>query len=155
MIVLAVCDSYAHFKAPIEEYIKRLGKTVEVRLIPSESRKHTEKHKIIQAETESIIKTLERLPRHKLILLIEDGKMLSTEDLDSVVSTVQMSGDKPVFLIGGAYGVDENQLKAYIHTRLSLGKMTLPHSLALLTVLEQIYRVGEIRKGSGYHHGNA
>ena len=60
-------------------------------------------------------------------------------------------GKKIIFAIGGAHGLDYSALKDSIDEELSLGKMTLPHSLALTILLEQVYRCSEIEKGSKYH----
>jgi len=56
------------------------------------------------------------------------------------------------FLIAGAYGIDDEILKDLIDKRISFSPMTFPHSLALLVLLEQLYRVIQIEKNTGYHH---
>ena len=56
------------------------------------------------------------------------------------------------FVIGGSYGVDREMLHDLIHDTLSLSTWTLPHALATLVLVEQLYRVDTIRRGSGYHH---
>lgn len=57
-----------------------------------------------------------------------------------------------VFVIGGAHGLDENVLKRANH-QLSLSSWTLPHELARLTLLEQLYRACTILRGEPYHKG--
>jgi 23S rRNA (pseudouridine1915-N3)-methyltransferase len=59
-----------------------------------------------------------------------------------------------VFIIGGSYGVDIDVLKVWRQILLlRLSHFVMPHGLALLVLIEQIYRAREIEKGSGYHHG--
>jgi 23S rRNA (pseudouridine1915-N3)-methyltransferase len=56
------------------------------------------------------------------------------------------------FVIGGPYGLNNAAMKAHVDMMLSFGGMTMPHGLAKLVVLEQVYRVGMIREGREYHY---
>lgn len=56
------------------------------------------------------------------------------------------------FVIGGPYGLDNAVMKEHVDMMLSFGGMTMPHGLAKLVVLEQVYRVGMIREGREYHY---
>jgi 23S rRNA (pseudouridine1915-N3)-methyltransferase len=57
-----------------------------------------------------------------------------------------------VFVIWGSYGLDSILMKPAIHESLSLGLWTLPHALASLIVIEQLYRVTNLLAGWKYHH---
>lgn len=57
-----------------------------------------------------------------------------------------------IFIIGGSYGVDLELMQELNPRRLRISDFVMPHSLALLVLMEQIYRAHEIMKGSGYHH---
>jgi 23S rRNA (pseudouridine1915-N3)-methyltransferase len=60
-------------------------------------------------------------------------------------------GGRPlVFLIGGSWGLDESLVKG-AHAKLSLGKMTWPHGIARLLLLEQLFRAEAILRGKEYH----
>ena len=89
----------------------------------------------------------------KLILLDSRGKQSSSEELAAFLAREQLSALPLLFAIGGSDGFDD-------HTRrtagfiLSLGKMTLPHELARIVLLEQIYRAFTILKGHPYHTGH-
>ncbi len=62
------------------------------------------------------------------------------------------TGEKIIFIIGGSYGVDLELLQELKPRLLRVSDFVMPHSLALLVIIEQIYRAHEIIKGSGYHH---
>ena len=93
------------------------------------------------------------MPRSHVIGLDVDGRVLSTQKFVDLVAHSEMEHSHLVFVIGGAYGYDRGALDDYIDDKISLSSFTLPHGLALLVLLEQIYRVRQIQKGSGYHHG--
>jgi len=57
-----------------------------------------------------------------------------------------------VFVIGGPYGFDEPKLTPYIDSKIAFGSITLPHGLAKVTLLEQLYRISTIRQGKSYHY---
>lgn len=91
--------------------------------------------------------------RHALILLDPGGKPLSSEELADFVQD-QMNRAVPVlFAIGGADGFTAEARKSAA-ARLSLGKMTLPHELARVVLLEQLYRAFTILQGHPYHSGH-
>ena len=91
--------------------------------------------------------------RHKLVLLDSRGKELSSEELASFLEREQMQAQPLLFAIGGPDGFsDEARRKAGLV--LSLGKMTLPHELARVVVLEQLYRAFTILKNHPYHVGH-
>lgn len=90
-------------------------------------------------------------PRAYKIALCVEGVSLSSEQLSAKMEDAASRGaSEIVFLIGSSFGLDAS-LKAQADLKLSLSKMTLPHSLARVVLCEQIYRAAEIARGSRYH----
>ena len=98
-------------------------------------------------ETESIIKSI---PTNSFVVALrETGKGLDSLSFAKLLSEKSVSHGSICFVIGGAYGfgdINEN-------LTLSIAPWTLPHQLARINLLEQIYRGLSINSGSGYHHG--
>jgi len=87
-----------------------------------------------------------------LVALDEYGKEMSSIQLSEFITKKGNMGTKKlVFLIGGAFGLDESVLKRADHTW-SLSKLTYPHQLVRLLLAEQIYRAYTIIKNEKYHH---
>lgn len=83
--------------------------------------------------------------------LTPEGKQLSSEDLADKLKDVKVSGKSSAcFLIGSSFGMSP-RLKAMADFQLSMSKMTFPHHLARVMVLEQLYRAEAIQAGSKYH----
>lgn len=91
--------------------------------------------------------------RHKLILLDSRGEQLSSEELAAFLDREQLQSLPLLFAIGGADGFSE-EARRQAGLVLSLGKMTLPHELARVVLLEQIYRALTILKNHPYHVGH-
>ncbi len=91
--------------------------------------------------------------RHELILLDPGGKQLSSEDLAVAVQDQMNRAIPVVYVIGGVDGFTAAARKAAA-SRISLGKMTFPHELARVVLLEQLYRAFTILKGHPYHSGH-
>ena len=143
--ILCVSDSDKHFASAIDEYLKRMGKDVEIITLKPE--KNWTREQIIAKETDTVISKLAKDTNYK-ILLSKDGKQTTTEDLVGVLST----HNSITFIIGGPYGLDEPKLDSIINIKVAFGKITLPHGLAKLTVLEQVYRVKSIMDWKEYHY---
>ena len=80
-----------------------------------------------------------------------EGKMLSSEELSEQIKSVKLSGKSSVcFLIGSSFGIAQ-KVKDIADYKLSISKMTFPHHLARILVLEQLYRAEAIQAGSKYH----
>lgn len=77
-----------------------------------------------------------------------NGDTISTDQLATSIERLKNSHPNILFLIAGAYGIDETILSASIQQRISFSPMTFPHSLALLILLEQLYRTEQIRKNT-------
>jgi 23S rRNA (pseudouridine1915-N3)-methyltransferase len=90
--------------------------------------------------------------RHKLILLDSRGKQLSSEELAAFLEREQVNSIPLLFAIGGSDGFSEEARRAGF--MLSLGKMTLPHELARVVLVEQLYRAFTILKNHPYHSGH-
>lgn len=87
-----------------------------------------------------------------LVALEERGKQLNSEGLaDFIQARANESTKQIVFLIGGAYGLDEAVLKRADH-KWSLSQLVFPHQLVRLILAEQIYRACTILKNEKYHH---
>lgn len=141
-------DSHKHFSEAISEYKKRLGKQVEV--IELKPVKKWTSEQIILFETKILQEKLDSQQGYKIILS-PTGKNISTEKFWEIIEIQKNSGNKIILAIGWANGLNYSPLKGIVDVELSLWKMILPHSLALMVILEQIYRCSEIEKWSGYH----
>lgn len=91
--------------------------------------------------------------RHKLILLDSRGKQFCSEELAEFLDREQMQSLPLLFAIGGSDGFSQGA-RQQASSVLSLGKMTLPHELARVVVLEQLYRAFTILKNHPYHLGH-
>ena len=86
-----------------------------------------------------------------LCIFTPEGKILSSEEFAGKLKDVKNSGKSSAcFLIGSSFGISQ-KVKDKADFKLSMGKMTFPHHLARIMVLEQIYRAEAIQAGSKYH----
>ena len=90
---------------------------------------------------------------HKLVLLDSRGKQFSSEELAEFLEREQVNATPLVFAIGGSDGFSEEARREASFT-LSLGRMTLPHELARVVLVEQLYRAFTILKNHPYHLGH-
>jgi 23S rRNA (pseudouridine1915-N3)-methyltransferase len=91
-----------------------------------------------------------RIPERSFVVLLDErGRQMTSEGLAEWLEERRQAGLDLVFVIGGAYGL---RLEGADLT-LSLGKMTLPHQLARVVLVEQLYRAHKILAGEPYHHG--
>lgn len=124
------------------EYSKRLGGycNLTVREIPDSNR-----------EQESTL-VLEALPENATIIVLDiQGKETSSETLASLIERYTVEGvSHLVFVIGGSDGLT-NAVKERASLRMSFGPITLPHNLARVVLLEQVYRAFKIIKREPYH----
>ncbi|MDD4151372.1 MAG: 23S rRNA (pseudouridine(1915)-N(3))-methyltransferase RlmH [Candidatus Gracilibacteria bacterium] len=147
--IISFVDSFKHFETPINEYLKRLQKEVFlVKLKPVNKGSIPE---IVKAETQVLKETLSKTKGYKVLLYIDSKQFDSISFADFIEKNRDLYSDI-VFIIGGAYGVDFELIKNEIDFKLSLSPMTFPHIMAILLLLEQIYRGISIKKGSEYHH---
>ncbi|WP_319470408.1 23S rRNA (pseudouridine(1915)-N(3))-methyltransferase RlmH [uncultured Pseudodesulfovibrio sp.] len=101
-------------------------------------------------EGEGILAKLK--PGDVLIILDEHGDRLTSRELAKRVRKwTDAPNQRPVFAIGGPFGLSDEVKKAARH-KIRLSDMTLPHELARLLLLEQLYRAGTILKNMPYHH---
>ncbi len=148
LIVLAsgkLREQYARLAA--ETYVKRMR-----RLAPFEVIEAPESRGGPPEETGR--KLLARLKDGDRVVLLADGGREYTSDqfARKVGRAIGSGPGRLVFVVGGPYGVGE-ALEARADERLSLSALTLPHELARVVLLEQIYRALTILRGGSYHHG--
>lgn len=95
---------------------------------------------------------LSKIPKSAwLCVLTPEGKIISSEDFADKLRDVKNSGKSSAcFLIGSSFGMAQ-KVKDKADFKLSMGKMTFPHHLARIMVLEQLYRAEAIQAGSKYH----
>ena len=93
-----------------------------------------------------------KIPKNSwLCIFTPEGKILSSEEFAGKLKEVKNTGkSSAVFLIGSSFGISQ-RVKDKADFKLSMGRMTFPHHLARIMVLEQIYRAEAIQAGSKYH----
>lgn len=140
-------DRSGLFAPGVDEYAKRLTHTHKVQLIELPESRATG----LKAKEEEGAQLLKKLtPRDALVALDERGKSLSSVDFAKWLGRQQDSARDVAFVIGGDEGLsDEVRGKATLV--MSLSAMTLPHRLARLVLLEQVYRAFSILRGEPYH----
>lgn len=141
-LIVAGKPALAYAKAGVEEYLKRLTRFGSYEIV------------MIKAGTRDEVseRLLERSHGCFRIALDERGECLSTRKFAEKIDSLEMRGDiKTVaFLIGAADGHND-LLRKKCDLVITLSPFTLQHELALLVLLEQLYRVASLKSGSPYH----
>ncbi len=108
--------------------------------------------KTLQTESDSLLKNID--PDTFVIVLDQSGIELNSKELgdllDSRNTKYEIRNSNLCFVIGGSWGLHES-VKKRANVILSLGKMTFPHSLARIMLMEQLYRAQMINHGRNYH----
>ena len=133
-------------------YLKRLqpyAKTKVVEMADVDPARAGGEAASIEREGTSILKAIPE--RAHMVLLAIDGKQRSSEGLSQRIDDLGLSGvGEIVFVIGGSCGVSAD-VRARADETLSFGLITLPHNLARVVLLEQLYRACKISRGEPYH----
>ena len=139
------------FRELCDEYLRRLGRYAgvaehevkEAGRLPEGPARRAEEAKRLTAA----------LPKGALVVACaRDGEPWSTRDLATRLDRWRLSARPLAILIGGSTGLDDALIARADH-RWSLGPLTLPHELARVVIVEQLYRASTILKGEPYHKG--
>ena len=144
-----------YLKQGIDEYLKRLSAYAKVEIVElpdekaPENLSDLEMEQIKQKEGERILAKLS--DDTHVIALVINGKMKSSEQLAEELDRLATYGkSKIAFIIGGSLGLSNDIIKRANDT-LSFSKMTFPHQLMRLILVEQVYRAFRINRGEPYH----
>ena len=143
-----------YWEAASAEYMKRLGAYCSVSVTEVKEEKlpahasRADEENVISKEGRSI---LDRIgPGDYVIALDIGGRELSSEDLAAKIAEISFTSSTIDFIIGGSLGLSR-EVKSRAALKLSFGRITLPHQLARIVLLEQIYRAFTITAGKKYH----
>lgn len=145
----------AYLRDAVDEYKKRLSAFCKINIIEltpeklSDNPSQKEIDKALDTEAKAIIN---KIPQDAFIVtMCIEGKQFSSEELSKKLEDAAISGKSTgVFIIGSSCGLSE-EVKSKSHLRLSMSKMTFPHQLARVMLLEQLYRASQISLGTKYH----
>lgn len=147
--IIITSDGYKHFKEGVETYLKRTEKHVVLKKMKPIA--HTNIEYIRVKETLGLIEALKK-GSGTVYICDERGKSYTTPLFTEIIENARNQSENLTFVIGGSYGLDLELLAEIPHKLIRISDLVMPHSLALLVLLEQIYRSHEIIRGSGYHH---
>ncbi len=139
----------AYIKAGTDGYLKRLRPylKIQVQEVEAESFDEKSREKARTNESAKISRFLEKKNSTSIFLLDEKGTEYSSIEF---AGFIQQQPGQIIFVIGGALGFTQELKVKY--PRISLSRMTIPHELARLVLLEQLYRSIAIIKGKTYHY---
>lgn len=144
-----------YLKDGIAEYSKRISRYAAVEMIELADEKtpdrasDSENEKILDLEGNRILSKIG--DREFVVVLAIEGKTLSSEEFSKQLEQASINGYSTLtFVIGGSLGLSP-QVKKRANLSLSFGRLTLPHQLMRLVLVEQIYRAFTIQQGSPYH----
>ncbi|MGL5964943.1 MAG: 23S rRNA (pseudouridine(1915)-N(3))-methyltransferase RlmH [Fusobacteriaceae bacterium] len=135
----------------IAEFLKRMTSFGKVQILElKEDGNDSNRDVSIKKETDEIIKLIQKHKGYTVLLDIS-GKNYSSEDMAEEIEKICVRGNSTInFVIGGSYGVGD-ELRKMSDMRLSFSKMTFPHQLMRLILMEQIYRWFGILNNIKYH----
>ena len=142
------------FKDAIDEYSKRLSKYCKLNIIELPDEKIPEK---ININIENNIKTKEctnminHIKKDSYIICLDlNGKEFSSEQFSQKIEDISMESSQITFVIGGSLGLNQ-QILSLANQKICFSKMTFPHQLIRVFLLEQIFRAFKISNGETYH----
>jgi len=137
-----------YLKDACSEYLKRISGFGRIEIIEVQDEKD-DRHDSLSVEANRILKNIRGTDY--VVSLEINGEMLSSEKLANKMSLLGVRGKSDItFIIGGSMGLHES-VSARADFKLSFSKMTFPHQLARIILLEQIYRAYKINQGGSYH----
>ena len=144
-----------YLKDGITEYSKRISRFASVEMIELADEKtpdrasDSENEKILNLEGNRILSKIG--DREFVVVLAIEGKTLSSEEFSKQLEQASINGFSTLtFVIGGSLGLSK-EVKKRANLSVSFGRLTLPHQLMRLVLIEQIYRAFTIQQGSPYH----
>lgn len=137
-----------YLKDAIEEYSKRLKKYTSIDIIELQDESLYDIEKIKTLEGEKIEKYIQ--PKDYVITLEIEGIQYTSVDFSKKLENIYQENSNIDFIIGGSYGLSDN-IKKRSNLKLSFSKMTFPHQLFRVILLEQIYRAYKITNNEKYH----
>lgn len=144
-----------YLKSAIDEYSKRLGRYCKLDIIELSDEKTpdnaSEKEELMIKDKEGV-NILKNIKDNMFVVALDiQGKMISSEDLAELISSSGLRGNSNMaFIIGGSLGLSKEVLNR-ADFKLSFSKMTFPHQLFRVMLMEQIYRGFRIINGEPYH----
>ena len=142
-----------YLRSACAEYIKRLGRfcTFELHELDECRLSDDPSEKEISAALKKEAEQIKRYAKGMIIPMCIEGRQLTSPELSEKIADAGVGGFSTVtFIIGSSFGLDD-EIKAMGHLKLSMSKMTFPHQLARVMLLEQIYRAFQISGGGKYH----
>ena len=136
-----------HFKEACDEYLKRLSKYTKINLIEVPDENY-DIIKTLEKEKESILKHISN--KDYIITMEIEGTEISSIELSKRINDILITNSDITFIIGGSYGLHDD-IKNISNFSLSFSKMTFPHQLFRIMLLEQIYRSYKILNNETYH----
>lgn len=129
-----------------KEYIKRISKYTKIEIVEIKDEKIIAKAPIIEGE-----KILEKIKPQEYVITLEiEGNQITSPKLAQKIKNTFIHNSVITFIIGGSYGLSE-KVKQRSNYSLSFSKMTFPHQLFRVILLEQIYRAFKINNNESYH----
>ena len=144
-----------YLKLGIEEFSKRLSSYCKLSIIelPDEQApEHLSEKELEQIKNREGEKILSKVKQDDYVIVLDvKGSAMSSEQFAQKLAQISFSGKNQInFIIGGSNGLSEGVLKR-ADFKLSFSKMTFPHQLMRLILLEQIYRAFKIQRNEPYH----
>ena len=145
-----------YWREACSEYSKRLSAFCKLEIVElaesrlSDSPSQKEILSALSNEAKSFRPYMDKKSSINVAMCIEGGQMTS-EELSKKIDSFALQGFSTInIIIGSSFGIDE-EIKKSCDLRLSMSKMTFPHQLARVMLLEQIYRAFQIQKNTKYH----
>lgn len=136
------------FKDAIDEYIKRLSKYTKIEVIECRDFSDMPINDILLREKQELEKYINN--KDYIITLEIEGTQLSSMELAKKIDSIYSNYPNITFIIGGSYGLHDD-IKKVSNYKLSFSKLTFPHQLFRIILLEQLYRSYKINKNESYH----
>ena len=137
-----------YLKDACKEYLKRLSKYTKIELIELDDSKIDEENKALEEEKEKILKNIS--DKAYLITLEINGTQLTSLELADKLDKTLINNSDITFIIGGSYGIHKDII-AKSNYHLSFSKLTFPHQLFRVLLLEQLFRCYKILNNEKYH----
>ena len=144
-----------YLKEAIQEYSKRLSKYYSFQIIelPDEKLPDTLNPSIIsQIQDIESEKIIAHIPKNSYIISLDlTGKQYTSEEFSEKIENIKISNSNLTFIIGGSLGLN-TKLKNLSNEKICFSKMTFPHQLIRVFLIEQIFRAAKISNNEKYHH---